>query len=97
MEIECFDKIKFEKAQKSGKTCILQFWSAWCGDCFDLEPLKKVQSSKVSVFRVNFEDNEKLAQSYSIKITPSYVFFRNFKSIATLLGSQTENSLRSYL
>jgi thioredoxin 1 len=97
-EINCFDKIKFDKLQKSGKVCLLQFWSAWCGDCFDVSHLKELSAlNNVFVFRVNFEDNEELANKYSIKVTPSYVFLKNFKVFNSLIGKQTANSLRSLL
>jgi len=97
-DINCFDKNNFDKIQKSGRICILQFWSAWCGDCFDTLHLREISKIKnVFVFRVNFEDNEELANKYAIKVTPSYVFLKDFKVFASLIGKQTENSLRSFL
>jgi len=97
-EISCFDKNKFDKLQRSGKVCLLQFWSAWCGDCFDLAHLKEIsRTKKVFVLRVNFEDNEELANKYSVKVVPSYVFIKDFEAFASLVGKQTEDSLRSVL
>lgn len=98
MGIKNFDKKEFDRAQKSGGVTILQFWSAWCGDCFDISHLENIQqTNKVSIFRVNFEDNEELADLYSVKITPSYLFFRDFKVFAFLFGVQTEKSLKRFL
>jgi thioredoxin 1 len=97
--MKSFDKKKFDSLQKSGKVCILQFWSAWCGDCFDVEHLEKFQKHNrgVCVFRVNLEDNEEFAEKYQVKITPSYLFFKNFKLLETLVGVQTQSSLERSL
>jgi len=97
--MQTFERKKFDSFQKSGKVCILQFWSAWCGDCFDVEHLESLQkqNKKVRVFRVNLEDNEHLAEKYQIKITPSYLFFKNFKLYETLVGIQTKSSLEEFL
>jgi thioredoxin 1 len=94
-----FEKAKFDFVQKSGDICLLQFWSAWCGDCFDLEHLEKFQkcNKSVCVFRVNLEDNEELAEKYQIKVTPSYLFFKDFKVYETLIGVQTQSLLEKSL
>lgn len=98
MAIRNFDKKEFDKVQRSGGVCILQFWSAWCGDCFDTSHLESIQqTNKVAVFRVNLEDNEELAEIYEIKMTPSYLFFRSFKVFASFFGVQTEKSLKRCL
>lgn len=96
--MQIFEKRKFYSLQKSGKICILQFWSAWCGDCFDLEHLDSFQKNNkdVYVFRVNLEDNEELAEKYQIKVTPSYLFFKDFNLYELLIGIQTQNILEKY-
>jgi len=93
--METFDKTSFNKAQKSGKICVLHFWSAWCGDCFDIEHLNSFsrKNSDTIVFRVNFEDNEDLTNKYLIKVFPSYLFVRRFEVLDLLIGVQTESSL----
>jgi thioredoxin 1 len=98
MEIESFDKKKFENAQKNGFTCLLHFWSSWCGVCLNSKHLESFKDSdKLVVFRVNFEDNEELAEKYSVKMVPSYVFVKDFKVVGMISGIQNERFLKGFL
>lgn len=98
-QVICFDSKKFKRFQNLNKICIIQFWSTWCGDCFEVSHLTNIckLSKKILIFRANFEDNEKLAEKYSIKVTPTYLFFKGSHNLGTMIGNQTEESIKEFL
>ena len=98
MELKSFDEVSFSIDQEEGSLVLLQFWSSWCGPCFDIKHLEEFQEENpsIKVYRVNTEENQTFCKNYSIVILPTYLFLKNSKELARFVGLQTKDSLKGF-
>ena len=60
------------------KPCIIDFYADWCAPCKTIAPileeLASEESSKMTVYKINVEDETELASIFSIRSIPSLLF-----------------------
>jgi len=76
----------------SSKPVLVDFWAEWCGPCRTLSPLLEEiageMGNKVSIVKVNVDNNSQLAQKYGIRGIPTMIFFKGGNPSKTLVGVQ---------
>ncbi|OFZ21097.1 MAG: thioredoxin [Bdellovibrionales bacterium RIFOXYA1_FULL_36_14] len=76
----------------SSKPVLVDFWAEWCGPCRTLSPLLEEiageMGNKVSIVKVNVDNNSQLAQKYGIRGIPTMIFFKDGNPSKTLVGVQ---------
>lgn len=59
---------------------IVDFWAPWCGPCRTIAPIleevAKEKGDAMVVTKVNVDDNQGLAQKYSVRAIPTILFFK---------------------
>jgi thioredoxin 1 len=90
----------------SGETPVLvDFWAEWCGPCKmmngPLEDLAGSHSDRLSVAKLNVDENQQTAMSYEVMSIPTMIIFQDGVERKRLVGarskSQLESELRDYL
>jgi len=72
----------------------LYFSAPWCGPCKMFGPIMERVSTKVSVQKVNVDENQDLAMQYSVRSVPTVILVDNTgKEYARQVGVQNENML----
>ena len=83
-----------EKVIKNDKLCMVDFWAPWCGPCVALSPtidaLSKEYEGKVSVGKVNVDENPNLSMEYEIRGIPCVVFIKNGEVVDKQVGAATK-------
>ena len=84
-------KAEFEKEVMQGEGLFLvDFWASWCGPCQMVAPiidkLSEEYAGKVSVGKVNVDEESALASEYAVVSIPTIIIFKNGKPVEKLIG-----------
>jgi len=84
---------------KNEHPSVLYFTAPWCGPCKKISPhFEKLaeQNSGIKFFKINVDDNQKLASDYKISSIPTFVFI-NKKNEETKLTTSDSKLLSDYM
>ncbi len=93
---------EFESTIANAKGAILvDFWAEWCGPCKQLSPIldeiSKDMGDKVTIAKVNIDDNPESPQKYGVRGIPTLILFKDGKPVATKVGSMPKSQLVDWL
>jgi len=92
----------FDQSVLKSKTPVLvDFWAAWCGPCRMVEPiveeLASEYESKVTVARLNVDENPKTASQYGIMSIPTLLIFKDGAPVSNIIGFRPKAELQRNL
>jgi thioredoxin 1 len=79
---------------------VFYFTADWCGPCKKVRPIvEEIKRERSDVlFQIIDVDTEKeLVQKFEIASVPTFILFKNEKSIDRISGAQTKNSLELFI
>jgi len=99
------DDANFEKIVNEHPLTLIDCWAAWCGPCMMIAPvieeLTREYVGRVTVGKLNVDENPKTAMSFGIMSIPTLLIMKDGKEIDRIIGAIPkqfiEDKLRRYL
>ena len=86
---------------KSDQPVLVDYWAAWCGPCKMIAPiLEEIASEyagKLTIAKVNVDENQETAAKFGIRGIPTLMLFKNGQVSATKVGALSKSQLTAFL
>jgi thioredoxin 1 len=86
---------------KAEGAILVDFWAEWCGPCKQIAPaleeLSQELGGKVTITKVNIDDNPQTPGKYGVRGIPTLMIFKNGQVAATKVGALPKSKLKEWI
>jgi len=81
----------------SDKSVLVDFWAEWCGPCKMvapvLEEIAAEHADKLTIVKVNIDENPEIARRYQIMSIPTMSVFQGGEVVKSIVGAKPKAAL----
>lgn len=82
---------------QSDKPVLVDFWAEWCAPCRKVEPLLEEiateMDGKVSIVKLNIDENPETARAYRVMSVPTLTVFKGGRPVNSVAGARPKGDL----
>lgn len=80
---------------------VVDFWAEWCGPCKMISPaLEEIATEmdgKVTIAKVNIDENPEIATQYGVRSIPTLIMFKGGEVADMKVGAAPKTALSSWI
>jgi thioredoxin 1 len=85
----------------SKKPVVVDVWAEWCGPCRMIAPALEELSSelgeKVTIAKINIDENPGVPQKYGVRGVPTLMIFSQGQVAATKVGALPKSKIKEWI
>ncbi|MDO9708044.1 thioredoxin TrxA [Paracraurococcus lichenis] len=94
------DSFKQDVLEAEGAV-LVDFWAEWCGPCRMVAPilddLAKEYEGKLTIAKVNIDENPMTPNEYSVRGIPTMLLFKDGKLLDTKVGASPKGQMKDWI
>jgi len=87
----------FDELLQSNKPLVVDFWAEWCGPCKMIGPIMEELAleyeGKVTIGKMDVDDNNEVPTRFGIRNIPTLLFFKNGQMVDKQVGAAQKSAL----
>ncbi|MDR7280041.1 thioredoxin [Catenuloplanes atrovinosus] len=91
------DKTFVSQVLQSDKPVLVDFWAEWCAPCRKVTPLleeiSKEMGDKVTIVKLNIDENPETAMAYRVMSVPTLTVFKGGQPVKSVAGAKPKGAL----
>src|SRR5438105_12864452 len=90
-----------ETVLRAAEPVLVDFWAEWCGPCKMIAPfleeLATEMAGRVTVAKVNIDENPQSPRKYGVRGIPTMILFKGGQVAATKIGALPKSKLYEWV
>jgi thioredoxin 1 len=90
-----------QEVLESERPVLVDFWAEWCGPCRMIAPfleeLASDMAGRVTVAKVNIDENPQTPMKYGVRGIPTVILFKGGQVAATKIGALPKSKLYEWV